>query len=460
MSWWSGLWCCPPSLPYDSVTYGVPNSHIFSETAAVSQFIISVLIVFTSVASADDWPQWGGPLRDAVWRETGIVDTFPEGDVLARVWSVPIAEGYSGPAVADGRVFVTDRQITERNERVICVDATSGTEIWKHSYAARYTISYPAGPRATPVIDEGRVYTIGAVGDLICFNAVSGELHWKRNFIRDFGTELPTWGMAASPLVDGDHLISLVGGADGALVVCFDKVTGEEVWRAIDDPAIGYCPPMIFEFGGRRQLIIWHPTAVTALDPDSGSVIWEYPWQISAGLSVPAPRKIGQQLFLTSFYNGPLMLNVTSDTASVAWKGNSNSERDTDGLHSIMPTPVVDKHNIFGICSYGQLRCLDTQTGKRRWESLEATGSGRWWNAFIIAHEDRYFIHNEQGDLIIARLSADGYEEISRSQLVAPTRQVQRRMTIWSHPAFAQKNVFARNDTELVCVDLSAPDGN
>ena len=431
------------------------RQHNFRETTIVRRLSPFVLILLTSAASADDWPQWGGPFRDAVWRETGIVDRLPDKDVLPRVWSVPVSEGYSGPAVAEGLVYLTDRQPHKRNERIICFDAETGTEIWKYSYPARYTVSYPAGPRATPVIDDGRLFTIGAVGHLICFNAVSGRVLWDKNFSTDFGTSLPTWGMAASPLIDGDRLITLVGGADGALVVCFDKGTGEEIWRALDDPAVGYSPPMIFEFGGRRQLIIWHPAAVTALDPDNGSVIWEFPWSISAGLCVPAPRKIGQQLFLTSFYNGPLMLNVTSDATDVAWKGTSNSEKNTDGLHSIMPTPIVNKQNIFGICSYGQLRCLDTQTGQRRWESLDATGSGRWWNAFIIAHEDRYFIHNEQGDLIIANLSADGYQEISRAQLVAPTREVRRRMTIWSHPAFAQKSVFARNDRELVRVDLS-----
>jgi hypothetical protein len=417
--------------------------------------ITSALMLLMPTATADDWPQWGGPQRDGVWRESGIVERLPDTRILPRVWSIPVGEGYSGPAVADGRVVLTDRQASHRNERILCLDAMTGTENWTHSYAARYTISYPAGPRTTPVIDDGRVYTIGAVGHMFCFDASNGDVLWEKNFPDDFGTTLPTWGMAAAPLVDSDRLITLVGGANGALVVCFDKTSGKELWRSLDDPAVGYCPPMIFEFGGQRQLIIWHPTAVTALDPQDGSVIWEYPWEIKAALCIPAPRQIGQQLFLTSFYNGPLMLNVSADAAKVAWKGKSNSEITTDGLHSIMPTPWVSQQNIFGICSYGQLRCLDTQTGRRQWETLAATGKGRWWNAFIVPHEDRCFIHNEQGDLIIARLSTEGYEEISRSQLIAPTRKVQRRMTIWSHPAFAEKSVFARNDTELVRVDLS-----
>lgn len=212
---------------------------------------------------------------------------------------------------------------------------------------------------------------------------------------------------------------------------------------------------MIFEFGGQRQLIVWHPSAVSAFDPETGRALWSHAWDIRYALCIPTPRQIGDRLFLTSFYNGPLMLRVSADNADVVWKGKSNSELQTDGLHSIMPTPWVDRNHIYGICSYGQLRCLRTLTGERLWETREATGKGRWWNAFLVRHEDRFFIHNEQGELIIAELNGDGYREISRSLLVEPTRKEARRMTIWSHPAFAMKSVFARNDRELVRVDLS-----
>lgn len=417
--------------------------------------LLTLLLPWNSRTIGDDWPQWGGPLRDCVWHESGIVEKLPPGDVLPRMWSVPVAEGYSGPAVADGRVFLTDRVHEQELERVLCFDAETGHELWKHQYTVRYTVSYPAGPRATPVVHDGRVYTIGAEGNLYCLSVTNGSVLWQKDFRRDFGTELHTWGMAASPLIDGDQLITLVGGSAGSLIVSFDRTTGAELWRALEDSEIGYCPPVIYEYGGRRQLIIWHPSAVSALEPETGKTIWEVPWKIQSGLCVPMPRQLGDRLFLTAFYNGPLMLRVDADSAEVIWRGRSDSETDTDKLHSIMPTPVVNDDYIFGICSYGQLRCLDTDTGERVWESLEATGSGRWWNAFLIPQEDRYFIHNEQGDLIIARLDGRGYHEISRARLVEPTRPVQRRMTIWSHPAFAMKSVFARNDRELVRVNLS-----
>ncbi|MBI1313728.1 PQQ-binding-like beta-propeller repeat protein [bacterium] len=421
-----------------------------------------VVIAATSIASSNaaDWPQWGGPQHDLVWREAGIVKTLPvDADGrLPRLWSAPIGEGYTGPAVADGRVFVTDRIADESLERVLCFDAETGKRLWHHDYRARYTVSYPAGPRSTPVIDGDRVYTIGAVGHMFCLKVDSGEVLWQKNFVDDFGTDLPTWGMVASPLVDGDQLITLVGGRDGALVVSFDKRSGRELWRSLDDPGIGYAPPVIFEFGGRRQLIVWHPEAVSAIDPADGKPIWEVPYRVRAGLSIATPRKFENRLFVASFYNGPRMIEVADDgrSAKIVWSGKSDSEIRTDGVHPIMCTPWFDGQNIFSVCSYGQLRGLDAATGQRLWETRAATGEGRWWNAFLIPHEDRFFIHNEQGELIIARLSASGYEELSRGLLIEPTRPVQRRMTIWSHPAFAMKSVFARNDRELVRVSLAA----
>ncbi len=442
-----------------------------------NRIVIAGLISLTCghFAVADDWPQWGGPNRDLVWRESGLVDTLPEG-TLPRVWSTPIGEGYAGPAVADGRVYVTDRihaEGADGSERVLCLDAETGEVLWKHEYECQYTVSYPAGPRATPVIDEGRVYTIGAMGHMFCFDAATGGIIWQKHFPTDFETKLPIWGMAASPLVEGDQLITLVGGPE-ALVVSFNKRTGEEQWRALDDGDVGYCPPVVFDFGGTRQLIQWHPSAVSSLDPATGKVNWQVPFAIQAGLTIPMPRQHGDRLFLTAFYNGPMMLKVQPNAsgAEILWKGKSESEINTDGLHAIMCTPIFDGTHIYGVGSYGQLRCLDASTGERLWETFEATGKGRWWNAFLVPHEPtgprepgaakpqaghQVFLHNEQGDLIIARLSPAGYEEQSRSLLIEPTRPLQRRrIIIWSHPAFADKSVFARNDKEIVRVSLAA----
>ena len=307
------------------------------------------------------------------------------------------------------------------------------------------------------MVEEDRVYTLGAEGDLFCFQRESGKMLWSRNFKKDFGAKTPLWGFAGHPLIDGKKLICLVGGP-GSVAVALDKLTGKEIWRALSAKEPGYCPPTMIEAAGRRQVIIWHPESINALDPESGKLFWSVPMEVRSGLSIPTPRQHGDRLFITSFYNGPIMLRLTEHKPTVLWRGKSNSERNTDGLHSIMPTPYFDGEHIYGVCSYGQLRCLKAETGERVWETFEATTGGkevRWANAFLIKHGDRFFLPNEKGDLIIARLTQAGYQEISRTHLLDPTNTAAGRDVVWSHPAFANRSVYARNDKELVCASLA-----
>ena len=424
--------------------------------------ILATGCMLGAAATADDWPQWGGPQRDSVWREADLVEELPNGE-LPRLWSAPISAGYAGPAVAEGRVYVTDRVAPEDLERVHCFDAETGADLWMHSYSAPYSISYPLGPRTTPAVDGDRVYTLGAVGHLFCLSTSTGEVLWSKDCVELYGSDLPTWGLAASPLVDGEQLICMVGGADGALVVSFEKTSGAELWRSLNDPAVGYCPPTILEFGGRRQLIVWHQSHVSSLDPNSGKVLWQVPFDVRHALGIAAPRKVGSRLFVTSFYDGPLMIDVGADGVSpkVLWRTDpGNTEIRNNSLHAIMSTPIVTEQYIYGVGAYGELRCLETSTGDQVWESYEATGKGRWWNAFLIPHGrqdgNRVFLHNEQGDLILASLTGNGYREHSRSRLIEPMQPIKRRMTVWSHPAFAMQSVFARNDRELIRVSLAA----
>jgi outer membrane protein assembly factor BamB len=415
------------------------------------------------LAVADDWPQWGGPQRDLNWREDGIVDNLPAIDpaigMLPRVWTAKIDSGYSGPVVADGRVFVTDR-IADRNlERVLCFDAGSGEPRWQHEYESRYTISYPLGPRAAPTVDGERVYTFGAMGHLFCFNVATGDILWKKHLPGDFRTEVPGWGMAGAPLVEGDQLILLAGAHPGALVLSLDKFTGEERWRALEGKDPGYCAPVILTIAGCRQLIIWHPEAVVGLDPRSGAVLWEQPSFVGAGMSISTPRAIGNRLFVSSFFSGPLMIDLgpAGNSPNVLWRAKANAnDVVNDTLHSVMSTPIVTKKNVYGIGSYGELRCLDADTGEIVWQSRQPTGNGRWWNAYLIPHGERVVICNEQGEIIFCKLSPLGYQELCRAKLIEPTEPIGRRMVVWSHPAFAMRSVFARNDDELIRVNLAA----
>ncbi len=216
---------------------------------------------------------------------------------------------------------------------------------------------------------------------------------------------------------------------------------------------------MIFEAGKIRQLIIWHPTAVVALDPATGKVYWQQPYRINLGVTLATPVLSGSRLLVSSFYNGSMLLDLAGENASVIWKGKSNSEINTDGLHTVVNTPVIDGDYIYGICSYGQFRCLNLKTGERVWETMEVTKEkARWASGFIVRHGDRYFINNDRGELIIAKLSAKGYQEISRTQLIKPTSNPGNRRELgvvnWSHPAYANRHIIARNDEEIISVSL------
>ena len=431
---------------------------------------IAALLCLCLPAIAEDWPEWRGQGRRGVWLETGILETFPQ-EGLSIKWRTPIRAGYAGPAVAAGRVFVTDFAKTENqkgNERVVCLDEKTGRIIWTAEWPTDYTGlqgTYAIGPRATPTVDGDRVYVLGAMGALVCLNTRSGEILWKKDYVKDYRTRVPIWGMTGAPLVDGDRLICLVGGEPDAKVMAFDKKTGREVWRALssEEAEPGYGPPMLVEAGGARQVIIWHPKAVTSLDPVTGKTNWEQPFRVQMGMTVATPVVSGARLLVSSFYNGSLMLQLDSQKpqAISLWKGTSSSEIDTNGLHALITTPVIDGDYIYGICSYGQFRCLNARTGERVWESLEVTKEkARWAAGFIVRNGDRYFINNDRGDLIIAKLSPQGFQEISRTKLIEPTSAVGNRRELgavnWSHPAYANRHIYARNDREIIAASLAA----
>ena len=443
---------------------------MLTKLKAVLAGVAAVLFVGAGPAVAEDWPEWRGAGRLGVWNETGILDEFPAAGLEVR-WRTPIRAGYAGPAVAGGRVFVVDADRSDQSmqvtERALALDEQTGEVLWTHEWSADYTgliFTWAVGPRATPTVDGERVYVLGAAGNLFALDARTGDVVWSQDYLADYDAELPPWGMAGAPLVEGDLLICLVGGSPGAKLVAFDKQTGEEVWRALaSDSEPGYSAPIVIEAGGVRQLILWHPEAVVSLDPASGEVHWEQPVHADYAMSVATPVLSDERLFVSSFYNGALMLGLNRDrpTSSVLWKSTSDSELMTEALHAVINTPVIQGDTIYGICSYGQLRALDARTGERLWETQAVTQErARWASAFIVQNGDRYFINNDRGELIIARFSREGYHEISRTELIAPTSDPGNRRQLetvnFSHPAYANGHVCARNDEEILCASLAA----
>lgn len=426
-------------------------------------------LLICSTVHADDWPRWLGPGGESVYRETGVIESIPE-EGLDVKWRVPVAWGYAGPAVAAGRVFVPDyvkadgelannpgvRDELTGEERLLCFDADSGQMLWEHGYTQPYLISYAGGPRVTPTVAGEHVYTLGAEGKLLCLAVSNGDVVWSKDLKTEYDTESPYWGYSAAPLVEGDALYCIVGG-EGSVVVAFDRHTGGELWRALSAPTAGYCPPVMIEAGGVDQLIVWHPQTINGLDPASGEVYWTVDLKPDYEMSVTAPRLLGDRLFASGIGNVSALLTLDSDrpAAEVAWRGQGS-----DSVYCSNSTPFLEDGVIYGNgCQQGELAAVDLATGERLWETFDATTGGRpagHATVFIVKHEDRFFLFNENGELILANLSREGYEELGRFQVLEPTNEAFGRPVVWSHPAFAGRCVFARNDRELVCVSIAA----
>jgi outer membrane protein assembly factor BamB len=424
-------------------------------------FALAFLLLPPALLCAEDWPQWRGARRDGVWTETGLLEKFPDKQIKAK-WRVPIGPGYSGPTVAGGLVYVTDRQTQPKQvERVHCFNEATGKPVWSYSYDCVYrNVGYEAGPRASVLIDDGRAFALGSMGHLHVFDAKTGDILWSKDCNTLYKIDMPNWGIAAAPLIYKNLVIVEIGGADGACVVAFNKTTGDEAWKALKDRA-QYSSPELIKQGGEDVVVIWTGDAICGLAAATGKVHWRIPWRPrNMPIGCPSPVFHKDLALFVSFYDGATLLKLdqTKPAAEKVWQRVGQSERNTDALQGIISTPLIIDDHIYGVDSYGELRCLELKTGDRVWENLTAVPKDRWSTIHFVKNADKIWMFNERGELIIARLTPKGYDEISRAKLIEPTKdQLSLRGGVcWSHPAFANKHIFIRNDNELVCASLSA----
>ncbi len=416
-------------------------------------------MTFVGKLSAQDWPQWRGENRDGVLTAESLVEKL---DTLRAAWEQPIGSGYCGPTVANGFVYVTDLVSEPKSsERVLCFHEATGELAWTHQYPVTYKVGYPAGPRASVSIDEGRAYSMGTMGNVFCFDAKSGEIKWSRDLDKDYqiseSKRMPIWGLSASPLVYQDVVIFHIGGKD-ACVVALNKLTGDEVWKSLDDRA-QYSAPILVQQNEKDVVVVWTGDSVAGINPTDGNVFWRYefkPRNMPIGIATPIVKD--NHIFVTSFYDGSLMLKMSDEKMSIekVWSAIGENERVTQGLHSIISTPIWIDEFIYGVDSYGELRCLEAKTGKRVWESLDAVPKARWSTIHFVKHNDNVWMFNERGELVLAKLSPEGFEEISRKKIIEPTKaQLNKRGGVcWSHPAFANGSIFVRNDNVIKSISL------
>lgn len=436
--------------------------------------IALLFLASLSTAVADDWSQWLGDQRDGLWREAGVRRDLPRGGAKV-LWRAPVSWGYAGPSVANGKVYATDFVITDGVfdgqsqggqprkglERILCFDAETGKQVWKHEYEVTYMVSYPGGPRVTPTVAEGRLYFQGTMGHLWCLNAANGQVVWKRDICAEYQCLPPQWGYSSHPLVHGD-LVYAVAGGDDQVLLALDKKTGTERWKALSSKEAGYCPPRILKHAGVEQLLFWYPEAVVSLNPTSGKTYWSVELKPVHGISRMAPRVYDNKLFVAGPGTGvALLLELEQEKPGVRelWRGS----RDT-AVYPLNAPPQIIEGIIYGVDSESSgLIAVSMTNGERLWSTTTpslAPGDSkraRHGTAFLVYHETnkQFWIFGEMGDLILAELSAKGYKEIGRQHVLEPTNGAWGRKVVWSHPAFAYRSVFVRNDQELVRVDLS-----
>ena len=423
-----------------------------------------------SVARADDWPQWMGPHRDNVWRETGLVETLPAQPKIA--WRAPVGGGYSGPAVVGGKVYVTeyvtadnvkvdnfDRKEFTGVERLQCLDEKTGKQLWFKEHPEKYGISYPAGPRSTPLVHEGKVYAQGAEGLLACLDAKTGGDLWVKNFKEVYKTKSALWGYASQPLIDGKKLIVIAGG-EGSHCVALNKDTGEEIWRTGTAKEQGYCPPVIIEQAGVRQLVLCGADSIYAVDPETGKELWTQEYDATNGSIIMTPIHYQNHLFIAGWQSKNMLLELGTDkpSAKTVWR-----DKEKWAMSPINVQPFLMDGKVYGLDQSGELRCIDLPSGEIRWATprpLTATdkdrplGSG---TVFLVraGETDKFWMFAETGDLIIGQMTPKGFTELSRMHVIDATNNAFGRDVVWCAPAFANKRMYVRNDKELLCIDLA-----
>jgi hypothetical protein len=303
------------------------------------------------------------------------------------------------------------------------------------------------------------------MGDLYCLDAKDGKPIWHNDLLKSFGLDSPPlWGFAAHPLLEGDLLYTLAGGK-GSAVVALNKDTGKLVWKALTSEEVGYSPPMLVTAGGKKQLIVWLSDSLNGLNPATGEVYWSLEYPVGRPVTRPAvtiitPVPHDRLLLVSTAYHGTMAVELgpQKPKARVLWAGKSNRMDRTEGLHSVMSTPVVKDGHIYGVCAAGELRCLDAKTGKRLWQTYDLTGGEPSFcgTAFLVPQGDRFVAFNDRGELILAELTPKGHKVVDRAKILDPLERARGRIVVWSHPAFADRCVFARNDKEMVCVSLAA----
>ena len=400
--------------------------------------LLTGLTLTAGAASAADWPQFLGPTRDGVSTEIVAPWTAPP----KVLWRQPLGEAHSSPVVAGGIVYAFFKPANKNEDALAAFKADTGDNLWTKSYPrAAFTPPFGNGPRGTPAVDAGRVYTLGNTGVLVCWDAKSGDVVWKVDTLADFAAKNLFFGVSTSPIVVGDAVVVMVGGPDAG-IVAFDKTTGTVAWKATSDPA-SYAGPTLLATDP-KQLVLLTGTHVRSLAPD-GKLLWSFPFKDRLNESSTTPVRVGDLIVASSVTAGSVGLKLPTaegQKPEQVWKNAALT------CYFSTPVPVgTDLYMINGQASLVNasitLRCVDSLTGKARWEKPKV---GKYHAALVRTADAKLLMLDDLGNLTLIQPDATGYKELAKAKVCRET---------WAHPALADGVVYVRDDKELIAVKLA-----
>jgi len=401
--------------------------------AALPELLAAVALaaVLAGAAAAADWPRWRGAEGDGVYRgDDWSLEKFAGG--LEEAWKVDVGAGYSSVAVVENRLYTMGNE--NNTDYIGCINTENGEVIWTFSYPCKPP-QYP-GPRATPFVNGGRVYTFSSAGHLFCLDALKGSKIWGVNVAESMGVKNPKWGFAGSPVVDGGMVI-VNAGRHG---MAFNKQTGEKIWASA--PRIGgYATPIVYELDGKRRLAIFGEKAVYGVDAEDGKELWSYPWETSYDVNAADPIVFDHYCFITSGYNrGATLLDIAGGKAVKVWE--------TKVLASQFSSCALIDGYIYGIsgnAGRGVLVCLEAISGELQWSKDVGFGG-------LIVADGKIITCNESGTVRVVEINTDSYRELARAESFSPGRG-----RIWTAPVLANGRLYIRSSTGgLASYDVSA----
>jgi len=383
---------------------------------------------------AASWPAYRGSARDGHY--LGSILTEWPADGLTLAWRQPSGGGYASFVLADSRLFTIEQR---RNQEVVTAyDPDTGRELWTHSWDGLFEEMMGGdGPRATPTWDDGRLFALGATGELRSLDAATGVLRWRRNILADAETGNLHWAMSAAPLVVNNLVIVLPGGSSGQSVVAYHADTGEIVWTALDDIQ-GYTAPMLVELAGEPQIVVVTASRIAGLTVVTGLLQWDYPWVISNVPNIAQPVVVGNdQLFASASYGqGSVLIKITRIgahwSATELWR--------TNQMKNKFSSSVLHNGYIYGLDN-SILACLDVETGKLVWKG------GRYGYGQLLLADGHLVVLTERGDVALVRATPTGHMELSRFEALTGKT--------WNVPTLAAGKLFVRNTTEMAAFDIA-----